>query len=65
LTALGIDGADSQRYLDIIEERARTARNGAAWQRRWVAEHGADMPSLTAAYETHQSSGRPVHEWPV
>ncbi len=65
LDALGLASSDSAHYLGIIDERARTGCNGAAWQRRWVERHGVDMAGLTAAYEGHQASGAPVHEWPV
>jgi hypothetical protein len=53
-------------YLDaIIEPRVRRGRNGAGWQRAFVAQHGTDMQALTLAYIAHQRTGVPVHEWPV
>jgi gamma-glutamyl:cysteine ligase YbdK (ATP-grasp superfamily) len=65
LALLDIDAADSERYLGIIEARARRAATGADWQRAWVARHGADMRGLTEAYSRRQQEGAPVHEWNV
>jgi hypothetical protein len=61
----GVDEADIDHYLGIIHERAATRRNGATWQRAYVARHGPDMTALLLAYLEQQNSGRPVHEWPV
>jgi gamma-glutamyl:cysteine ligase YbdK (ATP-grasp superfamily) len=63
LLEAGLAEADVSDYLGIIEARIYTGRNGAAWQRAWVARHGADMSALTLAYLEQQESGRPVHEW--
>jgi len=63
LEVLGIDRAEIDHWLGIVEERARTKRTGAAWQRAWVARFGPDMAALTEAYLRHQASRRPVHEW--
>lgn len=63
LAALGIDPAEIDHWLGIIAERARVRRNGAAWQRAWVAQHGPDPVALTRAYLERQASGAPVHTW--
>ena len=63
LSALGIDEADIKRYLGIIESRVSNNCNGTAWQRAFVAKHGADMKALLAAYLERQNSGEPVQEW--
>jgi gamma-glutamyl:cysteine ligase YbdK (ATP-grasp superfamily) len=63
LQELGIDGTDIETYLGIIEARVRSAGNGAAWQRAYVARHGRDMVALTEAYLQRQQRGAPVHEW--
>jgi len=65
LLDLGLDAGDIERYLGLIEERVATRRNGAAWQRAWVAAHGRDMTALTQAYMANQAMGEPVHRWPV
>ncbi len=63
LEQLGIDPAERAHWLGIIEQRVRTRRTGAAWQRAWTARHGLHMADLTAAYMAHQATGRPIHEW--
>lgn len=63
LQALEMDHHDIDRYLDIIEGRARNAMTGAAWQRAWVDRHGRDMEALTEAYYQRQETGDPVHSW--
>ncbi|BAU49466.1 glutamate--cysteine ligase [Sulfurifustis variabilis] len=63
LAALGLAAADIEDYLGVIEARLATGRNGAAWQRAFVACHGRDMQALTLAYLERQRSGAPVHEW--
>ncbi len=63
LQALGIAREERSDWLGIIEARLATGRNGAAWQRAWVARNGADMQGLTHAYLERQASGLPVHEW--
>jgi hypothetical protein len=65
LEALGIDAAEIDDWLGVIEARARTRRTAAAWQRAWVARHGPDMAALTEAYLARQRSGRPIHEWTI
>ena len=65
LERLDIASADIALYLGVIAERLRRGRNGARWQREFVAAHGRDMPALTAAYRERQDSGAPVHEWTV
>ncbi len=63
LRQFDVDSDESDAFLDVIEARARSGRNGAAWQRGYVKRHGHDMPALTDAYLERQRSGRPVHEW--
>ncbi len=65
LLDLGVAEAEVQEWLGILRERVATGVNGATWQRRFVAAHGADMPGLVLAYLEHQASDRPVHSWPV
>ena len=62
---LQLDLDDAKQYLGIIEARLRTGRNGAHWQRAFVAEHGDDMHQLTREYLARQTTGAPVHEWLV
>lgn len=65
LLSLGIDEAEADHWLGVIRERVGSGRNGAAWQRAWVARHGTDMHGLTETYLENQAVGRPVHEWKV
>ncbi len=63
LEQMEIDPADWKPWLELIEERVHSGRNGACWQRQWVSHHGADFTGLTEAYLQWQESGNPVHEW--
>ncbi|MBK5970308.1 MULTISPECIES: glutamate--cysteine ligase family protein [Thiorhodovibrio] len=63
LRRLGVDRGEISHWLDIIANRARLGRTGAAWQCAWVARHGMRWEDLTEAYLAKQESARPVHEW--
>lgn len=63
LRMLHLDEQDIENYLAVIAGRLRNKRNGANWQRDFVARHGHDMDALTHAYFERQNSGAPVHEW--
>jgi CBS domain-containing protein len=67
----GIDDADADRYLGVLEERVRSERTGANWMLRALQ----DMPdgattqaatfTMTAAMRRNQATGEPVHTWPL
>lgn len=63
LLALDIDARETAYYLGIVAARVAAGRNGAAWQRAFVARRGSDLAALTAAYLSWQRSGLPVHRW--
>ncbi|MBF0107809.1 MAG: glutamate--cysteine ligase [Magnetococcales bacterium] len=63
LDRAGLDAADRDEFLGIIEGRLRTGQNGAAWQRAFVERHGKDMGALTLAYLERQRAMTPVHGW--
>ena len=63
LEQLGIARGEIERWLSIVDGRLASGQNGAAWQKRWVSRHGADMQALTEAYLLRQDSGQPVHRW--
>ncbi len=65
LDSLQIDPQDAEHYLGIIAARLAGGRNGAAWQRAFVAKHGRDMQQLSRVYLQNQHSGQPVHLWEV
>lgn len=68
----GTDAAVRDRYLGIIEARAKTGRNGAGWQTDAVAgfeARGADraeaLHRMLALYVEGMHANEPVHSWPV
>ncbi|WP_354638901.1 glutamate-cysteine ligase family protein [Kitasatospora camelliae] len=69
----GIEAADRDRYLGIIEQRCLRRTNGAAWQAATVhrlrESHHLDpaeaIAAMTRRYVEHMRSGEPVHTWPV
>jgi hypothetical protein len=65
LESLGVDRDERDLWLGLIADRVRTGQTGSAWQRAYVKRHGSDMEGLTQAYLLRQSSGAPVHEWPL
>ncbi|MET9432029.1 MULTISPECIES: glutamate--cysteine ligase [unclassified Streptomyces] len=72
LDAWGIERADRDRYLGIIEERCKRRVNGASWQvetfhRALAAGLGreAALAATTRRYCELMRQGEPVHTWPV
>ncbi|GAA1377020.1 glutamate--cysteine ligase [Streptomyces beijiangensis] len=72
LDAWGIEPADRDRYLGVIEERCRRRVNGASWQvdtyhRALEAglEREAALAATTRRYGELMHQGDPVHTWPV
>ena len=69
LSISGIDEEDIDRYLNIIENRARSRQTGADWQLKSLAQmkqHGTRAERLAALVATmveRQKEGKPVHEW--
>jgi gamma-glutamyl:cysteine ligase YbdK (ATP-grasp superfamily) len=69
----GVDQADADRLLGIIEQRCLTGQNGAVWQTGTVAaitEHGgtsrrAALRLMTQRYIDNMHTNEPVHTWPV
>jgi hypothetical protein len=73
LDRFGVDPAQRDRLLGIIEQRCRTGRNGAVWQTEsvWAAEHtrgmdrDAALHDMLLRYHRLQCGNEPVHTWPV
>ncbi|MBO0770739.1 MAG: glutamate--cysteine ligase [Actinobacteria bacterium] len=73
LTSRGIDAADADRLLSVIEQRCLTGRTGATWQTEMVhtlqarhrLERGAALREMTASYLELMRTNQPVHTWPV
>ncbi len=60
------------RYLNVIEERAKTGRNGAVWQTetvRALEDRGADraeaLRGMLELYSEGMQANEPVHTWKV
>ena len=65
LGRLDIPPEEVARHVGLATRRVERNQNGATWQRRWVARHGADFNALTLAYLDAQDAGQPVHEWTI
>ncbi|MFD7701905.1 glutamate-cysteine ligase family protein [Streptomyces caelestis] len=72
LDAWGIEPADRDRYLGVIEERCRRRVNGATWQAATfhrALDQGlgreAALAATTLRYRELMQQGDPVHSWPV
>ncbi len=65
----GIDSADIERYMGVIEQRATLRRTGARWLLESMealegkGSHDECLRSLTASMIQQQSTGEPVHKW--
>jgi hypothetical protein len=71
LSRWGVDTADADRLLGIVERRCVQLTNGAAWQ---VAafhrlyerlDRGDALREMTVRYREHMHSNEPVHSWPL
>jgi hypothetical protein len=73
LEEAGVDAADRDRLLGIIERRCVNGQNGAAWQaasfHRLYDDEKLDrieaLRRMTVLYREHMHANEPVHEWPV
>ncbi|TPQ15735.1 glutamate--cysteine ligase [Streptomyces sporangiiformans] len=72
LEAWGVEPADRDLYLGVIEERCKRRINGAAWQSRTFhraldkgMERDAALAATTKRYCELMHLGEPVHTWPV
>ncbi|SJN16639.1 hypothetical protein FM104_01000 [Microbacterium esteraromaticum] len=70
LDAYGVDAEVRDRYLNIIEQRCLTGRNGATWQRANVAAREAAgekrpqaLHGMLEEYLERMHTGEPVHTW--
>ncbi|BCZ22405.1 glutamate--cysteine ligase [Mycobacterium senriense] len=66
----GVDAEVRDRFLGVIEGRARTGRNGASWQVstvRALQDGGMSRPAALAQmlrrYCEHMHANEPVHTW--
>ena len=69
LATADISSEDIDRYLGVIERRARSGKSGSQWFLSSLSEmkgRGTKdeiLTSLTAATAKKQKEGRPVHQW--
>jgi CBS domain-containing protein len=69
LASRGVDRADADRYLGVLEERVQSGRGGAQWGFDSLAAMGEKgrvvdrHRSLTAAMLERQKDNEPVHRW--
>lgn len=69
LSKAGIDAADIDKYMGVMEERVRSGKTGSQWMLRSLADIGQQSTrdirerSVTAEMLERQRAGRPVHEW--
>ena len=67
----GVDAADRDRLLGIVERRCVEGRNGAQWQADTFhrlyerADRGDALREMTVRYREHMHSNEPVHTWPL
>jgi gamma-glutamyl:cysteine ligase YbdK (ATP-grasp superfamily) len=67
----GVDAADADRLLEIVERRCVLGFNGASWQaeafhRLYERLDRADaLRQMTVRYREHMHSNDPVHTWPL
>ena len=69
----GVEAADRDRLLGIIERRCVTLQNGATWQADTFhklyedqkLDRGDALRRMTVLYREHMHANEPVHEWPL
>jgi hypothetical protein len=67
----GVDAADADRLLEIVERRCVGAVDGASWQaatfhRLYETHDRADaLREMTVRYREHMHANAPVHTWPL
>lgn len=70
LVAAGVEPAEADEHLGVVEARAAAGRTGARWQRRAFAAHArgrtkdAALAAVVEEYLGHAESETPVHRWP-
>ena len=71
LTSSRVAGADIDKYLGIIEDRASCRQTGARWVMKSLSAMGesaskeSSQRRLTSEILTNQKQGNPIHRWPI
>jgi CBS domain-containing protein/gamma-glutamyl:cysteine ligase YbdK (ATP-grasp superfamily) len=60
-----VASGDIEKYLGVIEERARGGQTGARWVMKSLPAIGNSASRLTSEILANQKLGQPVHRWPV
>ncbi len=68
LAAWGVDAAEADHYLEVIEQRCLGQTNGADWFVRRVRDHDHGerydaLRSVLGEYRSRMHDNRPVHTW--
>ncbi len=69
LRSVGIDSADIERYLGIIEERVLSGKTGSQWvldswaKMNPAAKANVRTRALTAQMKKNQETNKPIHTW--
>jgi CBS domain-containing protein len=69
LRSVGIETADIERYLGILEERVTQEKTGSQWMLDSLsamdkrAKQNVKLRTLTAAIKANQERGEPLHTW--
>jgi gamma-glutamyl:cysteine ligase YbdK (ATP-grasp superfamily) len=69
----GVDQADADRLLGIVEQRCLAGRTGASWQmggvaavsERGAADRAEALRLMTQSYIEYMHANEPVHAWPA
>lgn len=67
----GIDAADAERYLGVIEKRVTSEQTGSEWILKSLAgmegkgTRAERMRAIVAATVKRQQDNKPVHDWPL
>lgn len=71
LKSSGIDQADIERYLNVIQKRAETKQTGAKWAIKSITEMDKEVHpdekvrAIVAAMDKNQNNEIPIHSWPL
>jgi len=71
LISSGIDKKDSDKYLSIIEKRARLGKDGSTWITRSFRKMKKEMNreeamvAVTAAMHKRRTGRHAIHQWPL
>jgi CBS domain-containing protein len=60
-----VASGDVDKYLGIIEERARSGQTGARWIMKSLSAIKSSASRLTSEILANQKQCQPVHRWPV